>query len=229
MTDGVELVVVDSADSAAHAAAALLVEAATPGRHLVLAGGTTPRPAYELAAASRRDWSGVTVWPSDERCVPADDEWSNARLLRTALVERADVAPTLEVVPTHLAPAEAAAVFDAALRGVAVDLALLGLGADGHTASLFPDASSLDVTDRLAVATEAGLAPWVDRVTLTVPALTAVRHAVFLAVGVDKAVAVQRAFAAEPTRATPASLVRGRERTTVILDEAAAGLVSSAR
>ena len=90
----------------------------------------------------------------------------------------------------------------------------------------FPNAPSLDVTDRLAVAVEPGLEPFVQRITLTIPALEAGRHVVFLAVGEGKAPAVRRAFGEEPSHSTPASLVRSREGvTTVILDEAAASLL----
>ena len=129
-------------------------------------------------------------------------------------------------MPTTLAPEAAAALYDAALTGEPLDLVLLGLGPDGHTASLFPDAPSLDVRDRLAVVAEPGLEPFVQRITLTIPALEAGRHVVFLAVGEGKATAVRRAFGEEPSRSTPASLVRSREgKTTVILDEAAASLL----
>ena len=102
-------------------------------------------------------------------------------------------------------------------------LVLLGVGEDGHTASLFPDAPALDVRDRLAVAAEAGLAPFVPRVTLTIPALSSARRVVFLAVGAAKAEAVLRAFGQPPSPTTPASLVRSAGgTTTAILDEAAA-------
>ena len=109
-----------------------------------------------------------------------------------------------------------------------LDLALNGLGPDGHTASLFTDAPSLAVRDARAVAAEAGLEPWVDQVTLTVPMLSAAEQVVFLAVGADKAEAARRAFADPPSPSTPASLVRStRGRTVAILDRAAARLIVS--
>jgi 6-phosphogluconolactonase len=222
----VELVVVSGAVDAAVAAAAFLDETVAAGGSVVLAGGSTPRHAYELAAAKNGDWGGVDVWFGDDRCVPADDPLSNQLLVREALLERLIVPPTMHPIPTELPGADAAAAYDAVLRGEPLDLVLLGLGPDGHTASLFPGSPSLDVRDRLAVATAPGLEPFVERVTLTIPALESGAHVLFLVVGSGKAEAVRRAFAEEPSRATPASLVRSREgRTTVILDTAAAALL----
>ena len=122
----------------------------------------------------------------------------------------------------ELDPQEAACRYDDALRGVTLDLALLGIGADGHTASLFPNHDALEEEERLAVAVEA---PDAARVTLTTPPLRAARHVVFLVVGEEKAEAVRRAFGATPDRATPASLIRG-EHTTAVLDREAAAELS---
>ena len=222
----IELVVTQDADAAARAAAALLVDVAEAGGSVVLAGGSTPRRAYELAAAAHGDWGDAEVWFADDRCVPADDPRSNQLLVREALLERLVVEPTVHPIATEFPAAEAAAAYGAALRDEPLDLVLLGLGPDGHTASLFPGAPTLDVRDRLAVAAEPGLEPFVERVTLTIPALESGTHVVFLAVGEEKAAAVRRAFADEPSRMTPASLVRSRHgTTTVILDEAAASLL----
>ena len=102
-------------------------------------------------------------------------------------------------------------------------LILLGLGPDGHVASLFPNAPSLEERDRLVVSAPAQLEPFIDRVTLTLPALCAGNEVVFLVTGGDKADAVGRAFASPPGPETPASLVRSTEgRTLVVLDAAAA-------
>jgi len=222
----VDFVVTETAEEAALEAARRLASAARDGGHIALAGGSTPRRAYELAATLEPDWSRVDVWPGDERCVPPDDERSNLRLVRESLVAALERPPSLRAVPTALAPERAAAEYARALDGVVLDFALLGLGVDGHTASLFPGARSLDETDARAVAVPAGLPPWVDRVTMTVSMLSDAREIVFLAVGADKAEAARRAFAEPPSRATPASLVRSsRGRTTVVLDsDAAAGL-----
>jgi 6-phosphogluconolactonase len=222
----VEVVVAEDAEDAATRAATLLAEAAGRGGHMAFSGGSTPRRAYTLAATLEPDWSRVDAWLADERCVPADDARANTRLLQETLCQHAGTPPRLHLVKTALAPAEAAASYDRALRGVALDVVLLGIGPDGHTASLFPEALSLDVTDSLAVAAPAGLEPWVDRVTMTIPMLASAREVVFLVVGAEKAEAARRAFGEQPTRATPSSLVRSANgRTVALLDrEAAAAL-----
>jgi 6-phosphogluconolactonase len=216
----VELRVVD--DPAA-AAAEELVRAARAGGHIALAGGSTPRRAYELAAGLEGDWGRSHAWLGDERCVPPDDERSNLRLARKALLDRVERPPVVHPVRTELAPEEAAAAYEAELDGVTLDLVLLGLGPDGHTASLFPNASSLDVRDRRVVAAEPGLEPWVPRVTMTIPTLAAAPLVLFLVTGGDKAEAAQRAFGGTPGPPTPASLVRSQAgRTVALLDAAAA-------
>lgn len=221
--DEVELVVLDTPGDVAEAIAEALVRAAGVGAAIVLAGGTTPRAAYGLAAAAKPDWSGAAIWLGDERLVSPDDPQSNARLVRETLLDRLEVAPESHFVHTELAPEDAAAAYDRELRSASLDLALLGLGPDGHTASLFPYAPALDESERLAVAAKPGLEPWIDRVTMTLPALTSPEHVVFVAVGREKAGAVRRAFAEPPSAATPASLVRSANgQTTAILDREAA-------
>jgi 6-phosphogluconolactonase len=101
------------------------------------------------------------------------------------------------------------------------DLVLLGLGPDGHVASLFPDFPTLDVTDRDVAGTPAGHGPFVNRITLTLRRLRNTRELLFLVTGADKSDAVARALVGEPSRETPGSLVRG-EATRAILDSAAA-------
>jgi 6-phosphogluconolactonase len=219
----VEFSVREDAEGAAATAAALLAEVAAAGGSIVLSGGSTPRRAYELAAGLHSDWGDAEVWFGDDRCVRADDPRSNQRLVREALLERLVVEPAVRAIPTTLAPVAGAALYDASLTGEILDLVLLGLGPDGHTASLFPHAPSLDAVDRLAVVAEPALEPLVERITMTIPALESGTHVVFLAVGDDKAAAVRNAFAADPSPSVPASLVRSQGgRTTVILDEEAA-------
>jgi 6-phosphogluconolactonase len=216
-----EIRVAASADAARRGAAELLAEAAGRGGDIALSGGSTPGPAYEVAAELEPDWSRVELWFADERGVPPDDEHSNYRLVRERLLERVERPPSDHRVLGELPPEEAAERYDRELEAVVLDLVLLGIGADGHTASLFPNDPALEERVRRAVAVQR---PDVERVTLTVPVLGAAAAVVFLATGADKRDAVRRAFADPGSPATPASLVRSGAGTTyAFLDRAAAG------
>lgn len=206
-------------DDPAAAVAELLAEQARLGGSVVLTGGSSPAAAYRRAAELEPDWSRVTLWWGDERCVPPDDERSNFRLAKETLLDLLG-APPAEVhrIRGEAPPAEAADELDAALAGVTLDFLLLGLGPDGHMASLFPGSPQLDVTDRRATHGPAGLEPWVHRVTMTVPTIQAATRVVFLATGKTKAEAVARAFGAEITPEVPASLSRLAPRLEVFLD-----------
>jgi 6-phosphogluconolactonase len=199
-----------------------LAEAVRAGATIALSGGSGPRGAYERAAVAEPDWSRSELWLVDDRCVPPDDERSNFRLVREAILDRLDRPPrAVHRIEGELPPDEAAARYDAALEGVRFDFAVLGIGPDGHTASLFPNAPQLDERERRAVAAEAGLEPFVPRVTTTIPLLAATELIAYLVTGGGKAEAARRAFTGPPSRDTPASLVRGR-RTVAILDRDAA-------
>ena len=156
--------------------------------------------------------------------MPPDDERSNFRLARESLLDRLERKPAaVHRIQGEREAQLAADAYEQELRGVELDLLLLGIGPDGHTASLFPNAPALDERKRLVVAAEAQLEPYVDRITLTLPALRAAPDIVFLVTGEQKAEAAARAFAGPPARATPASLVRSaRGRTRAVLDRAAA-------
>ena len=219
---GVELLVLDAVEAAAEAAAGRIAEAVDAGGHIGLSGGSGPRAAYERVAVLRPDWSGIELWWIDERCVPPDDADSNYRMIRESLLDRLVQPPAVvHRVRGELQPEEAAAEYDAALEGVSLSFALMGIGPDGHTASLFPNAPALEETERRAVAVEAGLEPFVPRVTMTRPVLAAAETMLYLVTGAAKEDAVARAFGGKPDPATPASLVRGR-RTIAIVDEPAA-------
>src|SRR5207247_451329 len=126
------------AEAAAELAAARVAGAVRGGGHVSLAGGTTPRRAYEfLAAAPGIDWAAVHLWFGDERCVPPDDPDSNYRLVAESLLSRVAIPPAnVHRVRGEDDPDSAAAAYAEEIRGVELDLALLGLGEDGHTASL---------------------------------------------------------------------------------------------
>jgi 6-phosphogluconolactonase len=207
---------IDVVDDPARVCAERLAAQARAGGSIVLTGGSTPKRAYEIAAELEPDWSGIDLWWGDERCVPPGDERSNYGMAKAALLDR------LAVAPRSVHRMESVEQYAEELAGVGTfDLVLLGLGPDGHVASLFPDFPTLDVTDRDVVGTPAGHEPFVDRITLTLRRLRDTRELLFLVTGEDKADAVARALAGEPSRDTPGSLVRG-ETTGAILDSAAA-------
>jgi 6-phosphogluconolactonase len=220
-------------DDPARAAAELLLDAARKGGHLVLAGGSTPRAAYERLAGE--DLGGATLWFGDERCVAMTDERSNYGMVRGALLDRLAGEPrAVHRIAGEDGPEAAADAYERELRDAfaggppAFDLVLLGLGPDAHTASLFPGQDTLRERERLAVGVaEAGLEPFVPRVTLTLPALGAARRVVVLVSGEGKADAVRRAFGPDrtPSLDAPASLLTGR--VTVLLDAAAAAHVDA--
>ena len=152
------------------------------GRFAVaLAGGSTPKATYEILArdhAEDVEWPDVHVFFGDERTVPPEDEDSNYRMAREALLDRVPVG-SVHRMRGELPPGDAAADYEEELRGFfgeepAFDLILLGIGEDGHTASLFPETSALDVADRLAVANPV-LKLDTTRLTLTIPTINAAR------------------------------------------------------
>jgi 6-phosphogluconolactonase len=219
----------------ARACAALMVGAAIGGGEIVLAGGSTPKAAYEhfvdAVKAVELNLSGSRFWMGDERCVDSDDERSNYRMIKETLIDPLDGITTVDVerMRGELGPERAADDYEQRLGAAgppSFDLVLLGIGPDGHTASLFPGQSTLAAHAGLVVGVpEAGLEPFVPRVTLTIPALTASQRIVFLASGESKADAIAEAFGpdADPDPAIPASLfVPDAKQVTVLLDRAAA-------
>jgi 6-phosphogluconolactonase len=223
-------------DDPARACSAMLLSAMLHGGDVVLTGGSTPRATYEELARAVREVGGdvgsSTVWFSDERCVPPHDDLSNFRLVKQALLDPlADVtAPTVRRMHGELGPEKGADAYERELQDAGepeFDLVLLGLGPDGHLASLFPDQPSLGERAHLVVGVEeAGLEPFVPRISLTFSALAAANEIVFLVTGEDKAAAVAAAFGpdARPDPHVPSSmLVPLANELTVLLDPAAAG------
>jgi 6-phosphogluconolactonase len=221
----VDVTVVDTSAEAARLVAERLAEQARSGGNIVLTGGSTPRHAYEIAAELERDWSRAELWWGDERCVPPGDARSNFGMAKAALLDRLERAPAaVHRMQGELGRDEGAADYERELDGVDdFDLVLLGLGPDGHVASLFPNFPTLDVTDRNVIGSDAGHEPFIDRITLTLPRIAATRELLFLVTGEDKADAISCAFAGEPSPATPGSLARAADGTTrAVLDRAAA-------
>lgn len=203
----------------AGAAADLIASAVGDGvRSLVLSGGTTPRRCYELLAERRLAWGRLAVLFGDERCVPPDDPESNYQMAKELLVEK--VAPaSVHRVPAELGPEGGARLYQPVVEWYApLDLVLLGIGADGHTASLFPGRAELQASG-LTVGVRDAPKPPPDRVSLTMQALRDARRVVFLVTGADKAEAVAMAQRGEG----PAGMIPNSEW---LLDRLAAGALA---
>ena len=222
----------------AGAAAERMAETAAAGGHVVLSGGSTPRAAYEHAATMDVDWSGATLWFGDERCVPPDHEHSNYGMVKQALLDRiVGGQPAVKRMQGELGPDAGADAYEAELQDMfgdglpRLDLVLMGLGPDAHTASLFPNDDALGETERAVVGVPTpGMAPLVSRVTITLPLVNAAREVVFLVSGEDKAEAVARAFSGAPDPSAPASLVQPENGSyTLLADEAATSLLEDRR
>jgi 6-phosphogluconolactonase len=182
--------------------------------HVALSGGSIAR-AYELVGPELPDWRDVHLWYGDERCVPLDDEESNHRLA-TEHLQAPDA--TWHPVPTDLGCDAAADAYALEMADVTLDVAVNGMGPDGHTASLFPGLPQVHA-DGVCVAVHGAPKPPPDRVTLTLPKLNA-SHRILLAVtGADKAPMLARVLAG-PDPEVPASLL-DRERLEIVADAAA--------
>jgi 6-phosphogluconolactonase len=229
------------ADTVAQRAAAHIVRQLRQAKelrgvaHLALSGGTTPGRTYELlCAAEPDDLSGVELWFADERCVPPQDAESNYLLVAQTLLASEKIAPErVHRMEGEAGPQEGARRYaEALVQGVpaddatpaslpVLDLIVLGIGPDGHVASLFPGAATLDAGDAaICLGVEDSPKPPPQRITLSLAVLRAARVCLLLATSASKADAVS-AMLGEPDRHVPASLLR-RERLTVILDDAAA-------
>jgi len=205
--------------------------------HLALSGGTTPSRTYELLASDRSSgigqpsWDGVEIWFADERCVGSHDEQSNYRLAHETLLGPAGIAPErVHRMEGELGPEEGAERYARALdEHVAfrdgdlpvLDVIVLGIGPDGHVASLFPGAPTLNAGEHvLCLPVHDSPKPPPERITLSMAVLRAARCCMLLATSAEKSDAIS-AMLGEPTKHVPASLLR-RGRLSVIVDDAAA-------
>jgi 6-phosphogluconolactonase len=232
-----KLTIVESPEKLAQQAAQVLaaqidlVLASCDRAQVALAGGTTPAATYRLLGEEHLPWERVDVWLGDERWVAADDPASNLGLLKTSLLASPLAAGVnLHAVPTDLASPElgAAAYGNEIMQLCAgspprLDLILLGLGDDGHTASLFPGTTATMVTHECVTVSEGkGMA----RITMTAPLLSAARKVVFLVSGSTKREALRRLLdPEESSQRTPARLVQPDTDVIVLADQAAAGAI----
>ncbi|MCP9882167.1 6-phosphogluconolactonase [Cyanobium sp. Alchichica 3B3-8F6] len=231
------LIVAESAEDLARqtaqaiASALDLVLAERDRAQIALAGGETPRATYRQLGQQHLPWDRVDVLLGDERWVSSSDPSSNARMLRETLMAEAPGSHAcLHPVPTELSsPQEGAEAYAGLVQQLcggtppALDLVLLGLGDDGHTASLFPGTAAPTITDR---AVTLGEGKGLPRVTLTAPTLSAARQVLFLVSGAGKVQALQRLLdPLESPERTPAKLVQPADEVMILADrDAAAGL-----
>jgi 6-phosphogluconolactonase len=239
-----EIIIEPTPANLARSAADLFVQTVSDAQQqrgvarIALSGGSTPRALFTLLAsdeyAKKLDWQSVDIFWGDERTVPPDHADSNYRMAHETLLRTLPV-PEVRIhrMRGELDPVAAAGDYSLVLQQVfelseanavpRFDLILLGLGPDGHTASLFPHTSALDVRDQLVVANPVPQQQ-TTRLTLTVPVLQAAAHVHFLVAGKDKAVAAHRAIegAWDPAE-TPSQYLRGATgQVTWLLDSAAA-------
>lgn len=199
--------------------------------HLALSGGTTPARTYELLGNEMGDWEGVEVWFADERCVGPDDEESNYRLASETLLVPSGIPPErVHRMEGELGPEQGAARYTQALQAhvdsrendlPVLDAIVLGIGPDGHIASLFPSAPALGAGEHeICLPVHDSPKPPPERITLSLAVLRAARRCLLLATSAGKSDAVA-AMLGEPSRHVPASLL-ARERLSVLVDDAAA-------
>jgi 6-phosphogluconolactonase len=234
------ITVADPAALAKAAAERLLARvAANSGRVAIcLTGGSSPKQLYQLlgsdAYRSRMPWQRVHWFIGDERFVPATDPLNNFGMAREAFLDRCAPAANIHPIPTATAdpadPDRGAALYEQELKSFygadtldqaapLFDLVLLGVGADGHTASLFPDDPALDETARWVVGVpRANAEPFVPRVTLTLPTLASCREMLFEVAGTEKRAILTRLLAGENL---PANRAQSTGETIWLLDEAA--------
>ena len=208
--------VLATAEDLAEDAAADIAEALRDGaKTLVLTGGTTPQRCYELLSELDVEWGRVAVLFGDERCVPPTDPDSNYRMVKQLLLDKVSPA-TVYRMPAELGPDEGADEYAQVIELVApLDLVILGVGEDGHIASLFPGHPALKA-DGLTIGIHDSPKPPPERVTLTLQAIRDAGRVIILATGAGKADAVARAKRGE----VPAGMIDGAQW---LIDRAAAG------
>lgn len=247
MDDRPRLVVGADVDDVMHMAArhiaALLAEAVEKRgvATMALAGGSTPKRLYRLLASPPDDvgripWARVKLFLGDERCVPSDHPDSNERMVRESLLTDLSDPPVFLPMPGgHPDPVEAARLYAETLvreipgdEGAVprFDVVLLGMGDDGHTASLFPDTAILDEERLVAEVYVPRLDSW--RLSLTPPVLNAARNVLFLVTGSAKAVTLSRVIADGPRRHFPSSLILPKDgEVEWYVDREAAALIGA--
>jgi 6-phosphogluconolactonase len=202
---------------------------------ICLSGGSSPKRLYQLLATetyrSRIPWDRVHWFIGDERFVPTGDSRNNMSMARAAFLDQCAPASNIHPIPTDTDPDECAGRYERELKSFhgadrldparpLFDLVLMGVGPDGHTASIFPDYPALAETERWVIGVpNAHVEPFVPRVTLTLPALASCREMLFEAAGADKRAILARALDSEST--LPASRAHAAGETVWLVDQAA--------
>jgi len=240
------ILVKENAAEVAKAGAELFIEAARESIRdsgvfrVALSGGSSPRQMYRLLAedgfSSRVPWEKTHLFWVDERCVPVEDEGSNYGAAKQALLDRVRIPQgNVHRMPAELPPEEGARKYQAILkelvplneRGMPVfDLIFLGVGKDGHTASLFPGQSTLQEEKRLVVAARGG-EPDVDRLTLTLPVINSAKRVICLVTGKEKAQIIQEIFQGNGSELPAKKVVPREGKLTWLLDRDAAAFILS--
>jgi 6-phosphogluconolactonase len=241
MGDHRKVIAVADPAALANAAAERVIAriAANPGRIAIcLTGGSSPKALYQLLATEayrgRIPWDRVHWFIGDERFVPAGDPLNNMNMARKAFLDQCAPASNIHPIPTDTAhpdnPDKSAELYEQALKSFygadeldpahpLFDLVLIGVGPDGHTASLFPDYPALDETQHWVVGVpRAHVEPFVPRVTLTLPALASCREMLFEVAGSEKQAILTRLFAGENL---PANRAQSTGETIWLVDQAA--------
>ncbi|MDX6553905.1 MAG: 6-phosphogluconolactonase [Miltoncostaeaceae bacterium] len=230
------IVVKDTAALADEAAARIerVALEGTPDRpvNIALAGGATPRATYQHLAGRCPPWRRIAFFFGDERLVPPDDEGSNYRMANRALLKLTPLDPSqIHRIKGELPPEEAAREAEREVRAAVpgdpwpvFDLVLLGMGPDGHTASLFPGDPAVEERERAMVAVHRPELPQPWRVSMTLPVINAARRVLIVVADGTKAAVVARAIAGDPS--IPAGRVRpsAGELVWVLTEDAAADL-----
>ncbi len=205
---------------------------------IALSGGSTPEGLYKLLAtekyASKIDWNKVFIFWGDERCVPADTKENNSYAATQVLLRHVPIpAENIFPVPVHLPPQEAAKAYEESIKNhfgadtAAFDLILLGMGEDGHTASLFPGTDILNEKNKLVSAVYVEKLK-MDRISFTLPLIDQAKQVVFMVSGAGKAAMVEKVLDPQPdTEEVPTMLIHDNDEREVLwlTDEAAVSML----
>lgn len=206
----------------------------------LLSGGNTPKQLYDLLAGTpyreRIDWKKIHIFFGDERMVPFEDQHNNGRMAFDHLLSHVPIlSGQVHYIRTDIAESDSAKQYEQLLHeyfvdaAVTFDLALMGMGEDGHTLSLFPGSTAVDEKDRWAVSARAPVVP-AERITLTAPAVTSSKCIVFMVSGKSKAVSLQQVLnGMSDHHCYPAQIFRDHKNVHWFTDRAAMSIINASQ